>query len=587
MSPRRPHLRNRKRIKAPRRFEDAEFVTSSPQQEFEASDESSELEEEIYKSPKPKKPKSKTRECRGEVTEFNPNLPPAAFPTLDHPDYVHNGGNIVIDLESHLSRLPSQESEPAESEAINPGSLGRACHGEAINLVGDHPTMTSAPPDFTRRESQNVMKTSITGQKRPRASMPSSIYGEPTDNGPRNPIWVNNMARMEEAGRMSDLDRNMLDMESSDEEYGAAEMASTPKTPAWDDLTVAHKLDLADTIAELCTDPPDPAQVMHQLRLSLSEEKELIELLVQRQDRPAREKADQQKLQEQVNDILLHDGRLSQLEFHQMVEENLYGTINETDPLQTNPMELKKAKEYLRYCGFDPALADSNWDVPFISNAASGTDPGSTQRKRKWGLSNTAPQTLHSSPEGPFSRQPALFARSQQASNPPDPRLAQVQKHTREALPRHRPIPAHALIAQHSPAAPLSKVPVQSYRVALRNQSGDLRARYPGTVPTPQPTLPASPVQPNAAKGPDLLAVKKAPLKARGTSSILSTPQEEHSSPVGSHSLVPKGLPTARRNPTRQCSGSPKVRASALQETGRVMDKGDSVNRKKRKKGAV
>ncbi|KAL9134591.1 MAG: hypothetical protein Q9175_004223 [Cornicularia normoerica] len=604
MSPRRPHLRNRKRIKAPRRFEDADIITSSPHQESnEESEESSELEEEIYKSPKPKKPIAKLRAYHGKVIEFNANLPPAAFPTFDHPDYVHNGGDVPIDLESHLSGLQTRDARPAASEAINPDSLGRGCHREEIDLTGKQPAMTSATADFTRRGSQSVMQTSITVQRQPRASMPSNIYGESTDNGPRNPIWASNMARMEEAGRMSSLDRNILEMETSDEEDAAARpakiarpakmarpgeitrAASSPEIPDWDDLTVAHKLDLADAIGELYPDPADPFQVMHRLRLSVPQKKELAELLIQRQDQAATEEANQRRLQEQTKDILLQGGHLSQSTFHQMVEENLWGTINESDPPQTNLMELKKARAYLRYCGFNPALADSSWES---SNAASGTKPRPAPDKSKASISSIAAHTPPSPPEGSFSRRPALCTPSQQASYPADPRLGLMQQHTQGALHQHRPTPAHALIAQHSPAAPLSKVPVQSYRVAPGIQSGDVRSRHQGTAHKPRPTLPALRVEPNGSTGPDLHAINNTLLEARVASSTLPTPQEEHPLHAGLYSLASKGLPTTRRNQKAQGGGNPSIGASAPQGTGSVVvENGDSVNKKKRKKGAT
>lgn len=532
MSPRKRHLRNRKRIKGPRRFEDADVITSSPLQELhEESEASSELEQEIYESPKPKKPKPA---YHGEVIEFDPNLPPAAFPTLDHPDYVHNGGNIPIDFESHLSGLQSQEPGLAGSEGINSGSLGRSRHHEEIDLTGNHPTMTSTTADSTLRGSQTVMQTSMEVQKQRRAFMPTSIYGEPTDNGPRNPIWASNMALMEEAGRMSDLDRNILEMVTSDEEDGAARPTklartdSTPEFPAWDDLTVAHKLDLADTIGELY---PDPSQVMHQLRLSVSQKEELVELLIQRQDRAAREEANQQRLQQQTKDALLQGTRLSQTVFHQMVEENLYGAISEDDHLQTNLKELKKARAYLRYCGFNPARANGSWDVPSISNAATGTQSRPAQSKPKASRSSIAAQTPPRPSEGPFSRRPALLTPSQPASHPPDPRLGLLQQHTQGAMPQHRPTPAHALIAQHSPAAPLSKVPLQTFRVAPGNQSGD-----------PSRSIDSS---------------------------------------------APRGLPTAQRNGESQGSGNHNVGAAAPQGTGGIVENGDSDNKKKRKKGAI
>lgn len=348
MSPRKHNFRNRKRIKTPKRFEDADIISPHRQESCEESKGSSELEEEVYKSPKPRNPKPKSRAYRGKVIEFNPNLPPAAFPTLDHPDYVHNGGRIAVDLEPQLNpRLTG-------FEAINPDSLASGCHQKKVELTEDLPTMTTATTDFTHQEPQSVMQTSTTIQNTPRASVTSSMYGESTDNGPQNPIWASNMARMEEAGRMNDLDRNILEMETSDEDDSTAKRAaparkaSEPEFPDWDKLTVTHKLDLADAIAELY---PGPEEVMHQLRLDIYQITKLAELLVEREDRAAREEAGQQRLREQVNNVLLEDRHLPQSKFQEMVEENIYGDIQKDDHVQTNLMELKKARAYLRYCG--------------------------------------------------------------------------------------------------------------------------------------------------------------------------------------------------------------------------------------------
>ena len=604
MSPRRPHLRNRKRIKAPRRFDDDGPDTSSPRQDsHEESEESSELEEEIYYSPEPKQPKSKARAYRGQVIEFNPNLPPAAFPTLDHPDYVHNGGHVAIDLESYLSRSQSANPSLTGSEAIDPDLLGRGCHREAIELIGDQSTMTSTTTDFSRRVSQSLMQTSITVQKQPRASIPSSIYGEPTDNGPRNPVWASNMTRMEEAGRLSDLDREIMDMESEDQ--GHKLINTTRKFPAWADLTVTHKLDLADAIGELFY--PNAFQVMHRLRLGVPEKKEFLELLNQRQDREAREKANQQKLQEQTKDALLQGKHLSQYTFHEMVEANLYGTVDEDDHNQTCPCELEKARAYLIYCGFDPALAGEWWDVPTISSAASGTQPS---------LSGTA--AAPPSPEysrGYWSRRPAQLVSSlQQAPYRPkprldpqfdprfgprvDPRLYLVPPSIRGALPQHRstqgalpqrrPTPAHALIAQHSPAAPLSKVPVQSYRVAPGNQNGNLRGGYQGAARIPQRSIQALPGKPNPSTSPDLRAINNALLTVGGTSAVLPAPQGQPSPPSNSNFQASRSLPTeSGRNQTGQSNEDPYMGASSPQGSGGIVKNGDSVNKKKRKKSAI
>ena len=591
MSPRRPHLRNRKNIKAPSRYKDADNTSSPLRQESnEELEESSGLDEEIYESSKPRKPKIKRPAYHGKVTEFNPNLPPAAFPTLDHPDYVHNGGNVAIDVESHLLGFHTRERKLSGSEAIDPASLDRGCRPETIDLTGDLPAKTSATADLAHRGSRGALQNSITVQKQPQGTMLSSMYGEPTDNGPRNPIWASNMARMAEAGRTSDLDRIMLEMESSDEEDAAARPTNLTSTasslvlPAWDDLTVAHKLDLVDSITELY---PDLTQVMYQLRLSPSQKEGLSELLTKRQDRVAREEANQQRLQKQTKEVLLHGGPLSQSTFHQMVEESLYGNINENDHLQTNLMELKRARAYLKYCGFNPALADSSWDVPSISNGRSSKNQRPAQEKTKASLSSIDAQIPPNPSEGPFSRWPTLFTSSPISPYLPDPRFELEQQFTQGVQSQHRPYPANALIAQHSPAAPLSKVPLQSFRVAATSSRGDLRARYQGTTRTSRPGLSALQAQSNASTETDRRATNKALPKASGAISLPPNPQKENSLRVNLHALAPKGLPIAPWNQDRQSSAGSN--AGGCAPPGKIpnIEISDHTNKKKRKKSAV
>ena len=580
MSPRK-RLRDRKKIKAPTRYEDAYIDSPSPRQDSSEESESiSEIEEENYKTPGPRKPNAKKSAFRGKVIEYNPNLPPAAFPTLDHPDYVHNGGNIPFNLVSHLSGSRSRNASQSHSESSTPDPLGRDCPSEDTDVIGQNPATILATADSTPG-IQSLKQMSAHEQKRSRTSTPSSIYGEPTDNGPRNSTWLSNMARMEEAGRMSDLERNMLDMETSDEEDAATRPAkiarshSSVEFPTWDELTVAHKLDLADAIGELNPDGTDVFEVMDQLRLSVSQKEELTELLIERQDRAATEAANQQNFLEKTKAVLLQGRHLSQSAFHQMAEENLYRTISDNISL-TNLRELKKARAYLRNCGFDAALADQGWDVSSIPNAPVGTMPRRAQRKAKESLPNTAAQA----PPSPLgtSRQRPVRTPSQQQPCPVDPSRGPVQ--------HSHPTPAHALIAQHSPAAPLSKVPVQTFRVAPSTQSGDPRSKYQRAARIPQPTLPMSSKQPNASTGAELPAINNTlPKTGRGLSH-LPILQEEDILPAGSYFLPSQGLPMSGNYQTGQWSEECYLGPSAPQGIV-LVGKGDSVNKKKRKRAVT
>ena len=586
-SPRRPHLRNRKKIKPPKRLEDEyEYnITSSTRQESPegVSEESSELEEEIYESPKPKNSKTKKQPAyRGKVTEFNPNLPPAAFPTLDHPSYVHNGGTVAIDLESHS--LGSKRHELAGYEAINPDSLGRHPHPEETDLTGNFPIPTLTTADFTHRNSTFAMQKSEKGQKQARGNMPSGMHGGPKDNGPQNPIWASNMARMEEAGRMSDLDRIMLEMETSDEEEAVTDRGSklarknsTPQVPGWDDLTVTHKLDLADTLGEFYA---DPAHVMHQLRLDQSQKDELVELLIERQGRAAREKANQQTLMNQTNQMLLRGEPLPQSKFHQMLVDHLYKNIQEDHHIQTNLMELKRARAYLKHCGFDPALADDNWDLPSISNVG---EPRPAQ----------APHSP-SAEAGSSSSRPAFSTSFQKAPHLPDPHpeLGQQQPQGLASQYRHNT----TAYAQQSPLAHLSSVSIESHRSVPRPCNGkrsseDLR-------PIHQKAMRRAAQQHKSSS--NLSAVhshnasssvgKDRPQASAAASSQVprNNPQQEKFPSVfgRSHAVAHKdGPPIAQKSQHHQSSTNSIAGTSAPQGHIDITEDRDPANRKKQKKG--
>lgn len=597
MSPRGPRLRNRKKIKVPKRFDEYEI---SPRKESpEESEESPDLkeeEEEMYEAPKSRKRKPQRRPAyRGEVIEFNPNLPPAAFPTLDHPSYVHNGGNIPFDLESPSLGLQSQELAGFESISSNYSSP--KCHSaptvDLPDSTEDPPASTTTPADFDHLMLPNAMQRPNMDQSKARGSMISSRYGESTDSGPRNPIWADNMERMEAAGKMSDSDRFMLEMETSDEEdtpartEKVAKKAGVPAYPAWDDLTITHKLDLADVIGEIY---PDVMQVTIQLRLDPSQKEELIELLTQRQDRAASEEENQQRLMEQTRNIILQGKRLSQSEYRKMVEENLYRDIEKYDYRETNMMELKRARSYLKWCGFNPALADHNWNVPSASDAPSGTEPRPAPNKPEASLSNAAAHTLPSPSEEPSSQRSAPSTSYGKSPYLPGPGSEPVQQHPQGVTPQYSPNPAHAIIARHSRAAPLSKVPGRPFPVAGASQSGDSRARYQGTMRAQQPSISASQLPSKASTDTDRRANRKKVPTASGGSSDPTNPQEGNSSPAGLPALAPKGVPIAPSNHKRQrgadASAEADAEASAPQGNGATVDSRDTIN-KRGKKGAA
>lgn len=99
----------RKKIKAPRKFDDP--PGESPPQERQRSYQSSESEENSHNMPKKRKDPGV---YLGPVIEFNPNRPPAAFPTLDHPSQANYE---VKEVEPEFrERLSQDDHDPKDNE---------------------------------------------------------------------------------------------------------------------------------------------------------------------------------------------------------------------------------------------------------------------------------------------------------------------------------------------------------------------------------------------------------------------------------------------------------------------------------------
>lgn len=527
MVSRTPHLRNRKRIKAPRRYED-ELVTtntSSPCQESdEETDASSELQEERYSSPKPRS-RSRLAAYRGPVIEFNPNLPPAAFPTIDCPSQASSAEH----LNTYLKSLPRRISSKALSEQDaalapakprkDPTSSGRY---HASKLSVSDPNMTLASARHLSRAPQPRIRPSITVHENGPDPRPS-IYGGPRDNGPLNPLCASNMDRLEELNHMKQDDRFILDcMTSEDEDDARGRSTKVTQTasnvPTWDDLSIAHKLDLADTVAEIYS---DATHVMQQLQLNPLQKKELTDLLIQRQDRLAREKANREKLQEETEKALLsRKGRLSQTTYHNMVEQILYATIAEGDDhLQTTLSELRNARAYLQSCGFDPNLLNDTWGTPSISDVPATERSKAATNRSEGRPTISVPQASTDLPNQNTSSHATQATYTPHVSDPlrRNPGHPQCLDHGTTLM---RPITPSKSQATRSPPASLSKVPSQMYRVApsgisrvpvtalptgskafatQRSKLGSnsvRQGRNASTLPTPpeEPTLPILPV---------------------------------------------------------------------------------------------
>jgi len=107
---------------------------------------------------------------------------------------------------------------------------------------------------------------------------------------------------------------------------------------------------------------------MNRLRIEPDQREETITLLLDRQDRKTAEGASSDALQKEAMDYLLNrNGKgLSQARYHTMVQDNLYSNLG-GDYSTSTRSEVAKAKNYFKWCGFDPDLIA--WDSPSVDAA--------------------------------------------------------------------------------------------------------------------------------------------------------------------------------------------------------------------------
>ena len=213
-------FRNRDEIKAPTRLDDPE------NERRRTSYREPDVDGEVFRSSPPKSSRIK---YRGPVTHFNPNLPPAAFPTRDDPKLARHQQTKII--EDNYSSLDSGNSPAHDRLSITGGPLisrnvqnGRNGHTShfptensqlRIDQIFTNPRTT--PPittKFTRMESVTEHPSRRTMRKDL-----SWLRGlRPQHDGTADSILEDNMRRMHAAGKLTSFDRNILEMVSSEDE---------------------------------------------------------------------------------------------------------------------------------------------------------------------------------------------------------------------------------------------------------------------------------------------------------------------------------------------------------------------------------
>lgn len=164
-------MRLRENIRAPSRFDCEDFFTPGSKRS---------LRNRIHASPK--------------YIDFNPNLPPAAFPTLDRPRPGEKSNNGTLGKENCAPY--TKGAEQVDSKGIEPRNSQTGAGRASVEFA-----------DYSLDEIENQMAS----------------------NGPLNKVYVGNMTIMAAIGEDQPED---LDMEDSDAEdafddgLGAEEVSS-------------------------------------------------------------------------------------------------------------------------------------------------------------------------------------------------------------------------------------------------------------------------------------------------------------------------------------------------------------------------
>lgn len=205
-------FRNRDEIRAPSRHDDPE---DEPRR---ASYREPNIDEEVYRSSPPKS----TIRYRGPITHFNPNLPPAAFPTLDDLTLVRYRRTQTIETESSSSETSIAGSHQA-GRNVRTGRHGRTAHfpteDPPLSIYQHSTSLRAIPPNSAK--SARSRSTSVRSSWRTMGKDPSWLRVlRPQHDGTSESIMEDNQRRMSAAGKLTSFDRNMLEMMSSDDEGG-------------------------------------------------------------------------------------------------------------------------------------------------------------------------------------------------------------------------------------------------------------------------------------------------------------------------------------------------------------------------------
>lgn len=318
-------------------------------------------EEELYR---PTVAQRRSSAYRGKVIEFNPNLPPAAFPTLELGQRRESNAPMV-----NYTGMRDMTTE--QTNRYLPCEMHRSAYPTPNTSTFYQTSLRS--PQFRNSASTVLRSAPITPQSAYLMEKKWSNQGWKgwdTSNNLQNPVYANNLKTMKRLDARTEEDWNIAEMETSDEEGSSARHitsngASTRLSPEalgqlWEELPVALQVDLVDIMEDLF---PTRTDAMQRLRLNGPQWQTMLDLLDKRDEQTAAEDAAASSLRSETMRILLSRSgeelkRVSQTGFRHLLQEGLFKSAGGEDYYSITSTELSKAKKYLRCCGHQPELLD-------------------------------------------------------------------------------------------------------------------------------------------------------------------------------------------------------------------------------------
>ncbi|KAL4978443.1 hypothetical protein BDW66DRAFT_158238 [Aspergillus desertorum] len=264
--------------------------------------------------------------------DYNPDLPPAAFPTLDRPPASGYGSDTqqkdnYVDRPEEASRRNIRRSLDDLCALTNPEGQREA-------------SPTAHVRDIPLDQLENYMAS----------------------NGVLNPIWVDNMARMAAAGKDADGD---MDMEDTDLEGMVTRerrsLSAGPRDPTWADLSRRMQAEIFQNLLGRYSYPA----VCRMLGLTADERDDIEDTLEYRREQTEQEdiqldamRAKQLRELSRVDNSFRTQKQSYQLVFRKASRQTFRALRDFREPdmdfFACRGSELKAAKTFLRKRGIEP-----------------------------------------------------------------------------------------------------------------------------------------------------------------------------------------------------------------------------------------